>query len=107
MTATDMRVEPCPSGDDYIIVTTYFLVENTTLWRTIQVLIESDFHLSIGRETYYVGDMLPRSNVEIYVSMVIPADTVYVRHRFNSYRTSSGQPLARLLTFRLPLDLAE
>jgi hypothetical protein len=45
MTATDMCVEPCSSDDRYLVVTTYFLIENTTRRRTIPIWIKSDYSL--------------------------------------------------------------
>ena len=78
MTATDMRVEPCPLDDNYIIVTTYFFVENITRRETITSWVESSY----TDMPLYLDNLPPSSSVEFYVTMTIPIDAVFVRHSF-------------------------
>ena len=92
MTATDMLFEPCPSGDGNLIKT-YFLVENTTRWRTIPVWLESNYtsrNISEG-QSFYPEDIPAGESVEFYVPVVVPADAVGVEHEFYSYRIFDKQ----------------
>jgi len=101
ITATDLLVEWCPSGHSFLVVTTYFLVENITRWRTISIWIESDSYLQERHETFRIEDISPRSSVEISVPMRIRHDANHVWHGF--YINENTGALAR---FRLSLDLS-
>jgi hypothetical protein len=106
MTATDMRVEPCPLEEGYLVVTTYFLVKNTTLMRTISAWVESGGIIGPGdftdKTTHHLDDMAPRSSVEFHITLTVPADAVQVRHNFRGNSTS-GESAMWLAYFWLPI----
>ena len=102
ITATDMCVEPCPLDDGNFIATTYFLVENTTSDRSIAARVESYNYITLGKETFYIEDLLPQSEVEFYATAVVNADQPHVGH---SFYLNMEMDMEHLVTFFLTVNL--
>jgi hypothetical protein len=99
MTATDMCVESCPINNDYIVVTTYFTIKNTSFMRTIKPSVKSGWMVGPGNNSdftsFHLDDLRPRKSLEFYVTMTAPADAVEVRHLFYSNRKENVAPASR------------
>jgi len=120
MTVTDMYVEPYPLDDSYLLVTTCFLVENTTRGSTgrrsariFPVWTRSSYaHYGFSNRfegTYfYFDDLSPDESAEVYVSMKVGVDVHLVYHSFFSYWTSrEAGDVIWLIDFHLELELGK
>jgi len=90
ITATDLRVEPCPLDDDYLIVTPYFLIENISNRRTVEIWIRNQDQSAIFHYIFHPGEsgvldwpyIVPRGTHEVWYEFFNNADADVVLTRF-------------------------
>ena len=103
MTATAMYTEPCPDNEGYLIVTTYFTVENTR--RSVDITVES--HSVI--DDYAEADVVEHrfngvtGSIEVAITQTVPNDATEVRYMFFKYR---GDEVTWLSHFWLAISLS-
>ena len=103
MTATAMYTEPCPDNEGYLIVTTYFTVENTR--RNVDITVESHYVIDDYTEAEVIEHRFNcvTGNIEIVITQTVPSDAVEMRYMFFRYR---GDEVTWLSHFWLAISLS-